>query len=300
MKFAGGAGYLNVDLLFTGLEHLPEEGKEIYSREFDTQIGGGVPATMINMARLGIPVKLLTFLGRDFFSDFVRKELDRFPIDYENLYTGDQMPVTVTAAMVTETDRSFLSFRNKKTVTPQIEEKIYQELKGARVVEMQEDFLHAYQRLKREGTVLVLDTGWSEELSVENYRPYLETADFYTPNRKEALKITGTGNLKDAAEVLSSFFEQVIIKLDADGCMIKDRAGTRIIPPLPGVLPVDATGAGDAFLSGFLFGLYEDYPLDDCVLFGNITGGTCVQSVGCLSSYVNREELLGIARKLKG
>ncbi|WP_343250388.1 carbohydrate kinase family protein [Diplocloster hominis] len=297
MKFAGGAGYLNVDLLFTGLEHLPEEGKEIYSREFDTQIGGGVAATLINMGRLGIPVKLLTFLGRDFFSDFARRELDRFPIDYENLYTGDQMPVTVSAAMVTESDRSFLSYRNKKTVTPQIEEKIYQELKGARVVEMQEDFLHAYQKLKREGTLLVLDTGWSEELSVENYRPYLETADFYTPNRKEALKITGTGNLKDAAEVLGCFFEQVIIKLDEDGCMIKDRAGTRIIPPLPGVRPVDATGAGDAFLSGFLFGLYEGYPLDDCVLFGNITGGTCVRSVGCLSSYVNREELLRIAGK---
>ena len=81
MKFAGGAGYLNVDLLFTGLQHLPEEGKEIYSREFDTQIGGGVPATMINMARLGVPVKLLTFLGRDFFSDFARRELERFHID---------------------------------------------------------------------------------------------------------------------------------------------------------------------------------------------------------------------------
>lgn len=297
MKFAGGAGYLNVDLLFTGLQHLPEEGKEIYSREFDTQIGGGVPATMINMARLGVPVKLLTFLGRDFFSDFARRELERFHIDYKNLYSGEEMPVTVSVAMVTDRDRSFLSYRNQKTVTPQLEEKIYRELKGARVVDMQEDFLQVYQRLKREGTILVLDTGWSEELSVENYRPYLETADYYTPNRKEALQITGTGNLQDAAEVLGRFFEQVIIKLDEDGCMIKDRDGTRIIPPLPGVHPVDATGAGDAFLSGFLFGLYEGYPLEDCVLFGNITGGICVQSVGCLSGYVNREELLRIAGK---
>ena len=71
MGFVGGAGFANLDLLYAGLEKIPEEGQEVYAREFDMQLGGGVPATMINLSRLGIDSKLLTFVGEDFFSQFV-------------------------------------------------------------------------------------------------------------------------------------------------------------------------------------------------------------------------------------
>ena len=56
LSCASGVGVLNCDLLFSGLSRLPVEGEEIYAKGFDMQLGGGLPATLIHLARLGVPV----------------------------------------------------------------------------------------------------------------------------------------------------------------------------------------------------------------------------------------------------
>ena len=144
----------------------------------------------------------------------------------------------------------------------------------------------------------MFDTGWSDDLSIDKYREYLQIADYYVPNQKEALKITGESTVEGAADRLSEFFSDVIIKLDRDGCLLKNKDGISIIPSMKNVEAVDATGAGDAFLSGFIYGLYHDYPVEQCIRFGNVTGGTCVQGVGCLTKYVYEEELLQFASQI--
>lgn len=295
MGFAGGAGFANLDLLYAGLTRLPEIGQEIYAKEFDIQLGGGVPATMVNLKRLGVPSKLLTYIGQDFISEFAKKAFDGYGVETINLYEGKGRPVTVSSALICGGDRSFVSYQDEIEITPLHVEQVYRQLKGAKVVDMQAGFLEAYQKLSGEGTIHVFDTGWEEDLSIEKYRDYLEIADYYVPNQKEALKITGESTVENAARQLGRYFSDVIIKLDKDGCLLKNGEGMKVIPPLPDIKAVDATGAGDAFMSGFLYGLYYDYPVEQCIRFGNVTGGVCVQGMGCLSRYVNEAELLRLA-----
>lgn len=295
MGFVGGAGFANLDLLYAGLEKIPEEGQEVYAREFDMQLGGGVPATMINLSRLGIDSKLLTFAGEDFFSQFVTRALEGYGVQTINLYKGSGRPITLSSVMVCGGDRSIVSYQDRVEITPHYLEQVYRQLHGAKVVDMQAGFLEAYQRLSAENTIQVFDTGWEEDLSIDKYRDYLEVADYYVPNRKEALKITGESTIENAAEKLGQFFSDVIIKLDKEGCLLKNSKGTKIIPPLQGAKMIDATGAGDAFLSGFMYGLYHDYPVEQCIRFGNVTGGICVQGMGCLTKFVGETELLRLA-----
>ena len=65
MSYVAGVGIVNCDLLYSGLTRLPTEGEELFARGFDLQLGGGVPAVMIHLNRLGVPVQFSTFLGRD-------------------------------------------------------------------------------------------------------------------------------------------------------------------------------------------------------------------------------------------
>ena len=60
-----------------------------------------------------------------------------------------------------------------------------------------------------------------------------------------------------------------------------------------------STGAGDAFLAGFMYGIFYDYSLKDCIEFGNITGGKAVTAVGALSAYVTEKELLEYKKLFK-
>ncbi len=52
---------------------------------------------------------------------------------------------------------------------------------------------------------------------------------------------------------------------------------------------MDAIGAGDGFTAGLL---YHRYSFQECVLFGNITGGACVSAGGCLTNRFTEEQLL--------
>ena len=299
MKFVGGVGYTNIDLIYSDMERLPGLGEEVYAGGFGGHLGGGGPATLINTTRLGVPSRILTFVGKDTFSEFATKFYQSYDADIVNLYERDGVPVVITSVMVCNNDRSFATYRDDKAVDEEaICEKVYQHLSGAKVVNMHVGFLEAYKKLKEEGTILIFDTGWEDDLSIEKYEEYLKIADYYLPNQKEALKITGTDSVEEAAKVLARYFENVIIKLDKDGGMLQTAEGTQVIPPMQGVVAVDSTGAGDAFMSGFMYGLYHDYPLDQCIRFGNVTGGTCVQGVGCLTKYVNEQQLLEKAAEL--
>ena len=60
MRYVAGVGMVNCDLLYSGIPHMPREGEEVFASGFDMQLGGGVPAIMINLARLGVPVTKLT------------------------------------------------------------------------------------------------------------------------------------------------------------------------------------------------------------------------------------------------
>lgn len=299
MAFIAGAGATNIDLLFQGFDRLADVGEELYCKDFSLQLGGGLPATLINLGRLGIETKIATELGSDIFSNFARERFLENNVEPTNLYSGAGIPLNITSAIILPHDRTFYSY-GKGSIEPDDSEKetFYNLAKGSKITMMQlGGFLDVYRKLHNEGTALVLDTGWDDEMSFEKYSDYLEIADYYTPNQKEAMKISGESNPKNAAFALKKYFDKVVVKVDKDGCIGIDDDEFFLVPSITEFHCVDSTGAGDAFLAGFMYGLFHDYTLKESVLFGNITGGKSVTKVGALSAYVCEKELLEYKNK---
>lgn len=302
MVFCAGAGSTNVDLLYKGFERLPKLGEELYCDEFSLQLGGGLPATLINLGRLGVSARIATELGQDMFSEFAKSKFQENGVEPVNLYDGDKIPLNITSAIILPEDRTFFTY-GKGSIDPSesAKEAFYEMATGAKVVLMHPGgFLPVYRRLKEEGTKLVLDTGWDEELSFSKYGEYLELADYYTPNRKEAMQITGASTPETAAERLRVYFDQVVVKVDKDGCIGMDGSKMFFVPSIDEFRNVDSTGAGDAFLAGFVYGLMHDCELRQCIAYGNITGGKAVTAVGALSAYVTDSELQAYYEKYYG
>ena len=295
MSFVAAFGKLNVDLLYSGMPRIPNEGEEIYCKDFKVCLGGGLPATMINCSRLGIPSKIGTFLGDDMFSQFAKGELQKSGTKYE-IFKSKNFPLNVTSAIITEKDRTFVSYGGTENYSDEMLEKIYNCLKGAKVVAMQEKLIPVYKKLKKEGTILVLDTGYSDDMSFEKHKDLIEIADYYTPNIDETEKLTGTKDYKEALKILGEHFEKPIVKLGKDGCAGFD-GDYFVIDNIDEFKCIDATGAGDAFLSGFIYGLYNDFDFRKCILAGNITGGKCVTGVGCLTEYLDEKEFAEYIKK---
>ena len=296
--FVAGTGLLNCDLLYIGMPKVPDEGTEVYSSGFEMQLGGGTPAEMINLSRLNVPVSLATFIGEDFFSDFARQKLDAYGVNYRNLYTGSGQPVTVTSVVITRNERTFISYVDMPEIDIKIKEQIYELHKDASIIKISPALADVYEKIKlyNPDVQLVLDMGWSEDLSLETLD---KLADYFMPNSKEAMKITGTESPEAAAEVLSRYFKNSIVKLGPEGCLLYRDGVKYYIPELPGIKSVDATGAGDAFLTGFLYGLYHNCDIIDCICYGNAMGGRCVEKIGCIVNTLSEEQLIKDAELIK-
>ena len=296
MGFVFGAGYINCDILFSGAS-IPAEGKEVYSQGFDIQIGGGTATTLIRLNRLNIPIKFGTFIGTTMVCKMVESELEKYGVEYVNLYDGEKMPVIVSTVIITKNDRSFVSYMEKEDITEATQQSLVEISKGAGFSLMNADFIDLYREQKKAGMTMIFDTGWSDDLSLEKYKDYLEIADYYAPNIEEALKITNTKTADEAIEVLAKYFKKAMVKLDKEGCLIKENGIKKLVPPLEGITRVDSTGAGDSFLSGFIYGLYHQYEFEECIKLANTMGGLSVTKVGCLGREVTEEELLQLYKE---
>lgn len=86
----------------------------------------------------------------------------------------------------------------------------------------------------------------------------------------------------------------VVCTRGADGCLVMTRgSGVRAFPaaPLPGPV-ADSNGAGDAFVSGFLYGTSRGRPLEECVRLGAIAGAHACTVTGTHESPITESVLL--------
>ncbi len=104
-------------------------------------------------------------------------------------------------------------------------------------------------------------------------------ADLFLPNADEARVLTGCADPRRAAEVLRTYYSQVIITLGAQGCMIADDSGVQLLPAAEAAVQ-DTTGAGDAFNAGVLAGLYQGKPPSEAALWGMRCASRCVAHAG--------------------
>mgnify|MGYP001459874814 FL=1 len=103
--------------------------------------------------------------------------------------------------------------------------------------------------------------------------------DYVIGNEEEVKSLFETDDLDDAIAKLSAICPLAVCTRSGDGVSIMSE-GERIDVPVTKVVPVDATGAGDQFAAGFLYGLAKDRDLETCGKMGCICAGEAIGHVG--------------------
>ncbi|KAK9269887.1 hypothetical protein L1049_025460 [Liquidambar formosana] len=83
-----------------------------------------------------------------------------------------------------------------------------------------------------------------------------------------------------ALEFLAKHCQWAVVTLGAKGCIAKHGKEIVRVPAIGEAKAVDATGAGDLFASGFLYGLVKGLSLDECCRVGSCSGGSVIRSLG--------------------
>ncbi|XP_057975732.1 uncharacterized protein LOC131163047 [Malania oleifera] len=150
------------------------------------------------------------------------------------------------------------------------------------------EVIHAAIRIaKEEGVFVSLDLASFE--MVRNFRlPLLQLLesgdiDLCFANEDEARELLRGEHNDDpeaAVNYLAEHCQWAVITLGPKGCIAKHGKEVVRVSAVGESKAVDATGAGDLFASGFLYGLVKGLPLEDCCRVGACSGGSVIRSLG--------------------
>lgn len=103
--------------------------------------------------------------------------------------------------------------------------------------------------------------------------------DYVIGNEAEIRSLYETDDLEGALSKTAAMCPLVVCTRSGDGVTII-QGGTRVDVPVNKVVPVDATGAGDQFAAGFLYGVATGRDLDVCGRMGNVCAAEVISHVG--------------------
>jgi sugar/nucleoside kinase (ribokinase family) len=137
-------------------------------------------------------------------------------------------------------------------------------------------------RARARGVPTSVDPPSSEflrEVGPSNFLLWTHGADMIFPNEDEARLLAGADDTSEQLTRLCARYRLVVLKCGAMGCVAGEGA-RRWRAAAPGVAALDTTGAGDAFLAGFLAARLAGAPMKTCLQRANEAGAAATLIVG--------------------
>ena len=280
-------GSTMIDLI--AYSRTPAAGETIQGRDF--QLGfGGKGANQAVMARLlGADVAMVNALGDDVFGDMTVANFGTFGIDSTHL-TRVPGPSGVASIWVEPdgTNRIICVAGANDAMIPADAARAVIELAPALVIGQfeipQPVTSAAFEAARSIGAITVLNPAPAADMDPA----LLSVSDWVIPNENEFARLAGASS--DATdEEIGAFARRtgtrVVVTLGGRGAALLGRDGTVHRIPAPAVQASDTTGAGDAFVGAFAYGLARGLEEIDAVGLGVRCASDSVQRPGTQRSF---------------
>jgi sugar/nucleoside kinase (ribokinase family) len=301
-------GIFVADVLAKPITKMPKRGRLELIDRVELHTGGCANNTGIGLARLGISTGVMGKVGKDGFGDFILQKLRSEGVDTRGMKRDEKENTSFTFVMIApDGERSFFHYigTNARLSLNDINLDI---VKKAKVLHVAGSNLmpgfdgkptaRLLKKAKELGVTTSLDTAWNSTIdwfkTMETSLPFI---DIFLPSIEEAKMITGKKEPEDIAGfLLSHGVKTVGLKMGTKGSYIATNNERHFIPTFK-VKTVDATGAGDAFVAGFLTGIVKGWDVRRCGLLGSAVGACCVQAIGCTQGIKSFNETMRLMKK---
>jgi ribokinase len=272
---------------------IPAPGQTLEGDLFTTGFGGKGANQAVIAAHCGAEVHFVGKLGRDLFGDSIAENFKKLGIDSEYVERSDT-PNGVAHIWVDANGENriiIIPGANHEIESKKAIEAI-ESIAGLAVVvaqcEIQQEVtLAAFSAAKERGCVTILNPAPYQPLSKE----LLAVTDWIIPNETEFKELHGQAPTSD--DVLKSFRpgKNSIVTLGSEGAVLITSDGNLTRVSAPKVNAVDTTGAGDAFVGVFAFGLASGKNPEDAMKLGIKVASMSVTRKGAQSSYPSQAEI---------
>ncbi len=256
--------------------------------------GGNVSNCGIDLSKLGFRVAGISRVGEDPLGSFVRRHLTDHRVDTSGLMIDHREQTSATFVAVEKSgERTFFHTRGclKNFRVDDILAQLPLIRKSRIFVlgylgllpECEPHLPRLFRKLKNEtGISILLDTGGNPGRNPRLLEQILPYVDYFIPSKEEAAALTGKKTPEAMVETFRRWGAPGVagIKLGAEGCYITGGRVSAYVLPVRVRRVVDATGAGDAFVAGFLAATLRGLPPVDAARKANAIAASCVTAVG--------------------
>ena len=277
-----GAPFL--DLFFEGLPRLPTAGQEVVGRGLHL-VPGGTAIQAIGLARLGVAVTLVSPRADDVGGRLLAEVLGEEGVPW----VGPSTDRTPTTAVLSAAEGVAMA------TAPGGHEPEPDQVAAAdpELVVLSLGRAH----LRPAGIPACLVTGSVEiEANVPLPADGDRKRDLLVVNEREATALTGVAEPTDAAIALGRRVGTAFVTLGGDGA-IAVRRGEVARAVAPTVETVDATGAGDLFVSAVVWAELLGLALADALAWACLFAGLSVSAPTALAGALRLDDLLEEGRR---
>ena len=304
---------------------------------FDAFVGGSPLNIAVGCARLGVKASLLTAVGKDKVGEFILNFLNNEGVNTAYIPTKKLARSSAVVLGIEPPDKFPLVYYRDNAADSQvsIDDVDRAEIPDHRMLLINGTAMnmepsrsatfYATEIASKNKVDVVLDLDFRAD-QWHDYRAFGVTMRAVLPKVKIAIgteeeilaatmehssQVTITDQQISAPEIsgdieasikrlLSSGIETLIVKRGKDGASVFQKDGT--VQDVPG-FPVDilnVLGAGDAFASGFLYGLLQGWDLYKSCRMGNASGAHVVTQKGCANFMPTLKESMDFIEKNGG
>lgn len=270
-----------------------------------TGSGGDAVNSAISMAKLGVKVCVSACVGDDSFADIIQADLEHAGASAAGLVREKTLATNAPVVLLDASgDRHIIRTAkggNRFFSAGHISRELLRSARHLHIASINmlpkldgEPLAELFAQAHELGMTTSMDASFDKEgLWMERIRNVIPNCDIFIPSMQEAAHYAGSDDLDRITEHFAQYnLKYFGVKLGAKGVFVTDFKTKYRMPSLYEGVPVDTTGAGDAFFAGFLASYIKGLDLASCAQLGSAQAASVMRSVGANRSAGTWEDAL--------
>jgi sugar/nucleoside kinase (ribokinase family) len=295
------AGIIVADHVCSPISHLPAAGELVMAERLILTLGGCAANAAVDLSKMGVSAAVVGRVGSDVFGRVVTDMLQAQGVDISAVVVSRGLDTSQTLIVnVAGQDRRFIhtfganaEFSASDIPLERVHRCRILYLGGYLLIPniRQDELASVFAAARKAGAKTVLDVAVPQPGEyLSRLERLLPQVDVFLPNEHEAAQITGEADPVRQAELFRGLGAgTIVITRGAEGSVLVNdevrlRAGVYRVPFL------DGSGGGDAFDAGYIWGLLNHFPAEDCLRVASALGASCVRALGTTPGVFTRTE----------
>src|SRR3989344_5370909 len=273
-------------------------GEKIPVDSISHSAAGNALNVAVGSQKLGLKCAIYTNLGDDEHGHLIKKRLVQSKVSADYIQVDPNKESNLSVVLTFKGERTIFVYHQPWNYSlPELLPCSFMYLTStAESFTKSELFDEINRYIEKNTPKLIFNPGtYQLKAGIKNYPQILEKCFLLIVNREEAIKILEIDdsdvNQKDLlSKLLLLGPKNVVITDGAEGSFATDGKGFFRVGIFPAQL-VEKTGAGDAYASGVIAGLFYNLPLTEAMIWGTINASHAIQFVGTQNGLLSKDDL---------